>query len=170
MADDTTEFRNITYRLLPQKKSNWRWLDCTLKAQRQLYNAALEERIDCYREIGMQVRDDEAGAAEFTHIASDRFSEEGVTAPAIESSDSRAARNLYCQRQAPRRWPSYEWPAPKTWWLGPLPLRQASFLPPLPAPAKPASGPGWTFRRADPEPEHPPGLRTCSASTVRLAR
>ena len=55
MADDTTEFRNITYRLLPQKKSNWRWLDRTLEAQRQLYNAALEERIDCYRKTGRSI-------------------------------------------------------------------------------------------------------------------
>ena len=44
--------RQVVYRLLPQKARNWWWLDATLEAQRQLYNAALEERIDCYRKTG----------------------------------------------------------------------------------------------------------------------
>ena len=44
--------RQVVYRLLPQKEPNWRWLEGTLEDQRQLYNAALEERIDCYRKSG----------------------------------------------------------------------------------------------------------------------
>ncbi len=44
--------RQVVYRLLPQTRENWRWLEMTLKAQRQLYNAALEERIDFYRKTG----------------------------------------------------------------------------------------------------------------------
>ena len=40
--------RQVVYRLLPQKESNWRWLEGTLEDQRQLYNAAFEERIDYY--------------------------------------------------------------------------------------------------------------------------
>ena len=44
--------RQITYRLLPEKRSTWRRLDAMLDAQRRLYNAALEERIDCYRKTG----------------------------------------------------------------------------------------------------------------------
>ncbi len=44
--------RNIVHRLLPQTRSNWRWLETVLECQRQLYNAALEERIDCYRKTG----------------------------------------------------------------------------------------------------------------------
>jgi len=47
-----TTHRQIVYRLLPRKQANWRWLEKTLEAQRQLYNAALEERIDCYRKTG----------------------------------------------------------------------------------------------------------------------
>ena len=39
------------YRLLPQK-SQHRALERLLRAQRELYNAALEERIDCYRKTG----------------------------------------------------------------------------------------------------------------------
>jgi putative transposase len=39
------------YRLLPLK-SQRRVLDCLCEAQRQLYNAALEERIDCCRKTG----------------------------------------------------------------------------------------------------------------------
>ena len=45
-------YRQITYRLLPEKRSTWRRLDAMLDAQRCLYNAALEERIDCYRKTG----------------------------------------------------------------------------------------------------------------------
>ena len=36
------------YRLLPTKAQH-RALEAILEAQRQLYNAALQERIDCYR-------------------------------------------------------------------------------------------------------------------------
>jgi len=39
------------YRLLPHK-SQQRALERLLHAQRELYNAALEERIDCYRKTG----------------------------------------------------------------------------------------------------------------------
>ena len=39
------------YRLLPHK-SQHRALERLLHAQRELYNAALEERIDCYRKTG----------------------------------------------------------------------------------------------------------------------
>jgi transposase len=39
------------YRLLPQK-SQHRALERLLRAQRELYNAALEERIDCHRKMG----------------------------------------------------------------------------------------------------------------------
>ncbi|MCY4190936.1 MAG: hypothetical protein OXD42_06380 [Rhodospirillaceae bacterium] len=49
---DSITHRQLVYRLLPQKRSNWRWLERTLEAQRQLYNAALEERIDCYGKTG----------------------------------------------------------------------------------------------------------------------
>ena len=44
--------RQVVYRLLPQTRANWNWLETTLEAQRQLYNAALEERMDCYRKTG----------------------------------------------------------------------------------------------------------------------
>ncbi len=44
--------RQVVYRLLPQTRSTWRWLETVLESQRQLYNAALEERIDCYRKTG----------------------------------------------------------------------------------------------------------------------
>ena len=47
--------RQVVYRLLPQTRQNWQWLDMTLEAQRQLYNAALEERIDCYRKTGKSI-------------------------------------------------------------------------------------------------------------------
>ena len=47
--------RQIVYRLLPERRPNWRWLERALEAQRQLYNAALEERIDCYRKTGHSV-------------------------------------------------------------------------------------------------------------------
>lgn len=49
---DSITHRQLVYRLLPQKRSNWRWLARTLAAQRRLYNAALEERIDCYGKTG----------------------------------------------------------------------------------------------------------------------
>ena len=39
------------YRLLPSKRQ-YRALEAVLDAQRVLYNAALEERIDCYRKTG----------------------------------------------------------------------------------------------------------------------
>ena len=45
-------YRQIRYRLLPGKASVYRWLDRVLESQRILYNAALEERIDCYRKTG----------------------------------------------------------------------------------------------------------------------
>ena len=44
--------RQVVHRLLPQRRSSWRRLERTLEEQRQLYNAALEERIDCYRKTG----------------------------------------------------------------------------------------------------------------------
>ena len=44
--------RQVVYRLLAQRRSTWRLLERTLEDQRQLYNAALEERIDCYRKTG----------------------------------------------------------------------------------------------------------------------
>ena len=43
MASSVT-YRQITFRLLPEKRSTWRRLDAMLDAQRRLYNAALEER------------------------------------------------------------------------------------------------------------------------------
>ena len=45
----------VVYRLLAQKRGNWRWLDRVLEAPRRLYNAALEERIDCYRKTGRSI-------------------------------------------------------------------------------------------------------------------
>ncbi len=45
-------YRQITFRLLPEKRSTWRRLEAMLDTQRCLYNAALEERIDCYRKTG----------------------------------------------------------------------------------------------------------------------
>ena len=45
-------YRQIRYRLLPGKASAYRSLDRMLEDQRQLYNASLEERIDCYRKTG----------------------------------------------------------------------------------------------------------------------
>ncbi len=44
--------RNIVHRLLPQTRANWHWLGTTLESQRQLCNAALEERIDRCRKTG----------------------------------------------------------------------------------------------------------------------
>lgn len=43
---------NYVYRLLP-RKSQHRALEAILESQRQLYNAALEERIDAYRKAGV---------------------------------------------------------------------------------------------------------------------
>ena len=45
-------YRQIVYRLLPEKRSAWRLLDIMLDTQHHLYNAALEERVDCYRKTG----------------------------------------------------------------------------------------------------------------------
>ena len=45
-------YRQVTYRLLPRKQSAWRWLERVLEEQRQLYNAALQEREDCWRKTG----------------------------------------------------------------------------------------------------------------------
>ena len=47
--------RQVVYRLLPQTRQNWRWLEMTLEAQRQLWNDALAERIDCYRKTGRSI-------------------------------------------------------------------------------------------------------------------
>ncbi len=44
--------RQVVYRLLPKTRSTWRWLETVLESQRQPCNAALEERIDCYRKTG----------------------------------------------------------------------------------------------------------------------
>ena len=47
-----TAHRQIRCRLLPGKASACRRPDRTLEDQRQLYSAALEERIDCYARTG----------------------------------------------------------------------------------------------------------------------
>ena len=47
--------RQVVYRLLPQTRGRWRRLERLLEAQRQLYNAALEERIDVWRKAGRSV-------------------------------------------------------------------------------------------------------------------
>ncbi len=44
--------RWVVYRLLPQTRSNWRWLGTTLESRRQPCNAALEERTDRCRKTG----------------------------------------------------------------------------------------------------------------------
>ncbi len=44
--------RQVVYRLLPQTRSNWRWLETVLESRRQPCNAALEERIDRCRKTG----------------------------------------------------------------------------------------------------------------------
>ena len=51
----STTYRQIVYRLLPQTRGNWRWLERTLEDQRQLYNAALQEREDAYRKTGRTI-------------------------------------------------------------------------------------------------------------------
>ncbi|MXX89233.1 MAG: transposase [Boseongicola sp. SB0665_bin_10] len=48
----TRTHRQVACRLLPQTRANWHWLETTLEAQRQPYNAALEERIDFHRKTG----------------------------------------------------------------------------------------------------------------------
>ncbi len=52
---EETAYRQIRYRLLPEKPANWRWLERTLEAQRQLYNAALQERVDCFEKTGQTI-------------------------------------------------------------------------------------------------------------------
>ena len=49
------QHRQITYRLLPRRQAVWRRLEGLLEAQRQLYNGALEERIDCRRKTGRSI-------------------------------------------------------------------------------------------------------------------
>src|SRR6187455_422674 len=44
--------RTYRYRLLPTSRQH-RALEAILESQRQLYNAALEERIDAYRKAGL---------------------------------------------------------------------------------------------------------------------
>ena len=50
----TTVFRTFRYRLLPTA-SQHRRLEQILEAERLLYNAALEERRDCYRKTGQSI-------------------------------------------------------------------------------------------------------------------
>ncbi|MCY4592370.1 MAG: hypothetical protein OXE86_17820 [Alphaproteobacteria bacterium] len=47
--------RQVTYRLLPQTRDNWRRLERVLEAQRQLCNAALQERSDAWRLAGVSL-------------------------------------------------------------------------------------------------------------------
>ncbi len=47
--------RQVTYRLLPQTRDNWRRLERVLESQRQLYNAALQERSDAWRLAGVSL-------------------------------------------------------------------------------------------------------------------
>ena len=61
MAQDTTAFRQVTYRRLPQTPGNWRWLECTLEAQRVLYNAALNAAANIRRR-GLAMQHGEAAA------------------------------------------------------------------------------------------------------------
>ncbi|MCY4589800.1 MAG: hypothetical protein OXE86_04365 [Alphaproteobacteria bacterium] len=49
---DPVTCRQVTYRLLPRKTSTWRWLERVLEEQRQLYDAALQERVDCWHQEG----------------------------------------------------------------------------------------------------------------------
>ncbi len=46
----------IVCRLLPGTASNARWLDRAPEGQRILYNAALAERIGCYRKTGKTIK------------------------------------------------------------------------------------------------------------------
>ncbi|MBP6083817.1 MAG: helix-turn-helix domain-containing protein, partial [Providencia sp.] len=45
------KIRKITYQLYPNKAEHNALLEC-LRLQKDLYNAALQERIDCYRKTG----------------------------------------------------------------------------------------------------------------------
>ncbi len=47
--------RQVTDRLLPQTRGNWRRLERVLESQRQLYNAALQERSDAWRLAGVSL-------------------------------------------------------------------------------------------------------------------
>ncbi len=47
--------RNIVYRPLPRTEANRHWLGTTLESQRQPFDAALEERIDCCRKTGRTI-------------------------------------------------------------------------------------------------------------------
>ena len=52
---DGTVNRQAVYRLLPQKRAVWRRLEQVLEGQRQLYNAALQERSDAWRLAGRSI-------------------------------------------------------------------------------------------------------------------
>ena len=52
---ERTVHRQVVYRLLPQTRGCWRRLERLLEAQRQLYNAALGERIGTWRKAGRPV-------------------------------------------------------------------------------------------------------------------
>ena len=52
---DGTVNRQVVYRLLPQTRGNWRLLERVLEGQRQLYNAALQERSDAWRLAGVSI-------------------------------------------------------------------------------------------------------------------
>ncbi len=47
--------RQVTDRLLPQTRDNWRRLERVPESQRQLYNAALQERSDAWRPAGVSL-------------------------------------------------------------------------------------------------------------------
>ena len=47
--------RQTVYRLLPRTRKNWRLLEQVLEDQRQLYNAALQERNDAWRLAGRSI-------------------------------------------------------------------------------------------------------------------
>ena len=53
MADEdlSIHYRTFKFRLLPNKKQHQALADIC-ESQRQLYNAALQERIDCYQKTG----------------------------------------------------------------------------------------------------------------------
>jgi putative transposase len=53
MADEdlSIHYRTFKFRLLPNKKQHQDLADIC-ESQRQLYNAALQERIDCYQKTG----------------------------------------------------------------------------------------------------------------------
>ncbi len=54
---NSSEFshRQVVFRLLPGRPAVWRRLERVLEAQRQLYNAALQERSDAWRLAGVSV-------------------------------------------------------------------------------------------------------------------